>query len=330
VVALDPPGALCPGGVGVGALVLLLVVVQAGPGRLAGPPRPGQRRPGRRGAAEQPGQPTPPGVPLGPVGRGWPVTVVGPAGPLDAGPGALGPPMLGSAGWLLGGEAVLGAPAGPFGLVAGDLGMPGAQLLDPGAGLPGVVALPGPLLAQLPQLLAVDPPAQRLTAQGPGAPVDRTDVLAGAGPAALGPAQPFGDPGQLPGPLPRRPHRASRPVLLVGLPGDAVLSPAPRHPPTGGPPGRGCLGAGPAHPPLPTTNMLRWPGVAPRGDGAVRRVGGVPAGPRTLWLLAVRELVARERTTGIRLHARDVAAAAGISERRAYELLRVVRAEDQS
>jgi hypothetical protein len=43
----------------------------------------------------------------------------------------------------------------------------------------------------------------------------------------------------------------------------------------------------------------------------------------------VRELVARERATGSRLHARDVAAAAGISERRAYELLRAVRAEDQ-
>jgi hypothetical protein len=43
----------------------------------------------------------------------------------------------------------------------------------------------------------------------------------------------------------------------------------------------------------------------------------------------VRELVAHERTTGTRLHAREVAAAAGISERRAYELLRAVRAEDQ-
>jgi hypothetical protein len=42
----------------------------------------------------------------------------------------------------------------------------------------------------------------------------------------------------------------------------------------------------------------------------------------------VRELVATERATGIRLHARDVAAAAGISERRAYELLRAVRAEE--
>lgn len=31
--------------------------------------------------------------------------------------------------------------------------------------------------------------------------------------------------------------------------------------------------------------------------------------------------------TGTRLHAREVAAAAGISQRRAYELLRAVRAE---
>jgi hypothetical protein len=42
----------------------------------------------------------------------------------------------------------------------------------------------------------------------------------------------------------------------------------------------------------------------------------------------VRELVAHERATGTRLAARDVAAAAGISERRAYELLRAVRAEE--
>jgi hypothetical protein len=41
----------------------------------------------------------------------------------------------------------------------------------------------------------------------------------------------------------------------------------------------------------------------------------------------VRELVARERATGTRLAAREVAAAAGISERRAYELLRALRAE---
>ena len=43
----------------------------------------------------------------------------------------------------------------------------------------------------------------------------------------------------------------------------------------------------------------------------------------------VRELVAHERATGTRLQAREVAAAAGISERRAYELLRAVRAEGE-
>jgi Protein of unknown function (DUF2637) len=42
----------------------------------------------------------------------------------------------------------------------------------------------------------------------------------------------------------------------------------------------------------------------------------------------VRALVAHERATGTRLHAREVAAAAGISQRRAYELLRDARAED--
>jgi hypothetical protein len=42
----------------------------------------------------------------------------------------------------------------------------------------------------------------------------------------------------------------------------------------------------------------------------------------------VRELVAQERATGTRLAAREVAAAAGISERRAYELPRAVRSED--
>jgi hypothetical protein len=37
---------------------------------------------------------------------------------------------------------------------------------------------------------------------------------------------------------------------------------------------------------------------------------------------------ATERATGTRLHAPEVAAAAGISQRRAYELLRAVRGED--
>jgi hypothetical protein len=41
----------------------------------------------------------------------------------------------------------------------------------------------------------------------------------------------------------------------------------------------------------------------------------------------VRELVDHERATGIRLPAREVAAAVGISQRRAYELLRALRTE---
>jgi hypothetical protein len=54
--------------------------------------------------------------------------------------------------------------------------------------------------------------------------------------------------------------------------------------------------------------------------------GGNGSGPPRDSRTRVRELVARERATGIRPHARDVAAAAGISERRADELLRAVRA----
>ena len=56
--------------------------------------------------------------------------------------------------------------------------------------------------------------------------------------------------------------------------------------------------------------------------------GGNGSGPRDS-RTRVRELVAQERATGTRLVAREVAAAAGISERRAYELLRAVRAEGE-
>jgi hypothetical protein len=62
---------------------------------------------------------------------------------------------------------------------------------------------------------------------------------------------------------------------------------------------------------------------APDHSPAAGNVSGPPRDSRT----RVRELVTRERATGIRLAAREVAAAAGISERRAYELLRAVRAE---
>jgi hypothetical protein len=44
----------------------------------------------------------------------------------------------------------------------------------------------------------------------------------------------------------------------------------------------------------------------------------------------VRELVAHERATGTRLAARDVAAEVGISQRRAYELLRALRTEGEA
>jgi hypothetical protein len=58
-------------------------------------------------------------------------------------------------------------------------------------------------------------------------------------------------------------------------------------------------------------------------------VGGNGSGPQRDSRTRVRELVAQERATGTRLVAREVAAAAGISERRAYELLRAVRAEGE-
>jgi hypothetical protein len=64
---------------------------------------------------------------------------------------------------------------------------------------------------------------------------------------------------------------------------------------------------------------------APDRSAAAGNGSGPPRDSRA----RVRELVAQERATGTRLAARDVAAAAGISERRAYELLRAVRAEDQ-
>jgi transcriptional regulator with XRE-family HTH domain len=59
-----------------------------------------------------------------------------------------------------------------------------------------------------------------------------------------------------------------------------------------------------------------------------RTTAGNGSGPQRDSRSRVRELVARERATGIRLHAREVAAAAGISERRAYELLRAARTQD--
>ena len=78
--------------------------------------------------------------------------------------------------------------------------------------------------------------------------------------------------------------------------------------------------------PRPHRDDCRPAAAPPTRPPRRRRHGsGPPRDSRT----RVRELVARERATGTRLHARDVAAAAGISERRADELLRAVRAEDR-
>jgi hypothetical protein len=75
-----------------------------------------------------------------------------------------------------------------------------------------------------------------------------------------------------------------------------------------------------------TATPAGWPQL-PAPDRSP--TGGNGSGPQRDSRTRVRELVATERATGSRLHAREVAAAAGISERRAYELLRAVRAEDQ-
>jgi hypothetical protein len=75
-----------------------------------------------------------------------------------------------------------------------------------------------------------------------------------------------------------------------------------------------------------TATPAGWPQL-PAPDRSPTAGNG--SGPQRDSRARVRELVAQERTTGTRLHARQVAAAAGISERRAYELLRAARAEDQ-
>jgi hypothetical protein len=75
-----------------------------------------------------------------------------------------------------------------------------------------------------------------------------------------------------------------------------------------------------------TATAVAWPQLpAPDHHAAA----GNGSRPQSDSRARVRELVAHERATGTRLHAREVAAAAGISERRAYELLRAVRAEAQ-
>jgi hypothetical protein len=73
-------------------------------------------------------------------------------------------------------------------------------------------------------------------------------------------------------------------------------------------------------------SLAAWPQL-PAPDRSAATGNG--SGPQRDSRARVRELVAHERATGTRLGAREVAAAAGISERRAYELLRAVRAEGE-
>jgi hypothetical protein len=75
----------------------------------------------------------------------------------------------------------------------------------------------------------------------------------------------------------------------------------------------------------PTATSVARPQLPAPGH---RTTAGNGSGPQPDSRSRVRELVAHERATGTRLAAREVAAAAGISERRAYELLRAVRSED--
>jgi hypothetical protein len=77
--------------------------------------------------------------------------------------------------------------------------------------------------------------------------------------------------------------------------------------------------------PQPVAVRTLRPRRSPQGRSAATAGNG--ATPRSDSRARVRELVARERAGGTRLAAREVAAAAGISERRAYELLRALREE---
>jgi hypothetical protein len=77
--------------------------------------------------------------------------------------------------------------------------------------------------------------------------------------------------------------------------------------------------------PHPAAVAALRPQPAPQGRSAATAGNG--SAPARDSRARVRELVARERASGRRLAAREVAAAAGISERRAYELLRALRAE---
>jgi hypothetical protein len=112
------------------------------------------------------------------------------------------------------------------------------------------------------------------------------------------------------------------PVALLGGAG-AVDERGPHRPAAHQPHSEG---GGPPRRPRPTATAVDRP---QRPHPTTPAAGDNGSGPQPDSRTRVRELVAHERATGTRLHAREVAAAAGISERRAYELLRAVRAEDQ-
>jgi Protein of unknown function (DUF2637) len=79
--------------------------------------------------------------------------------------------------------------------------------------------------------------------------------------------------------------------------------------------------------PRPHPTAIRTLRPQPRPPARSAATAGNGAAARSDSRARVRKLVARERATGQRLAAREVAAHAGISERRAYELLRALRAE---
>jgi hypothetical protein len=78
---------------------------------------------------------------------------------------------------------------------------------------------------------------------------------------------------------------------------------------------------------VPRSHLAAVAALRPQPTPDRTAAGGNGAAPHRDSRARVRELVAHERATGTRLAAREVAAHAGISERRAYELLRALRAE---
>jgi hypothetical protein len=119
-----------------------------------------------------------------------------------------------------------------------------------------------------------------------------------------------------------RPRAPERPAVRRPAPGGAAGGvgaadePGPHRPPAHHP-HRGR--AGPQHRARPTAAAVFRPQL-PAADHLATAGNG--SGRQRDSRSRVRELVAHERATGTRLAAREVAAGAGISERRAYELLR--------